>query len=108
MVVGLGGSEIHARLGLRDLVSCQAKSRQSLGAASSRVWPGLLDAETMATEDSQDESRARTAAQFATTHWSVVLAAGDRRGCREHRLTRYTSSLDIAAGPSINKCHSHE
>jgi len=30
----------------------------------------------MASEDSESESRARTAAQFATTHWSVVLAAG--------------------------------
>ena len=31
----------------------------------------------MALEDSESGSRARTAAQFATTHWSVVLAAGD-------------------------------
>ncbi len=32
---------------------------------------------TMALEDSESGSRARTAAQFTTTHWSVVLAAGD-------------------------------
>jgi DNA-directed RNA polymerase specialized sigma24 family protein len=31
----------------------------------------------MALDDSETESRARTAAGFATTHWSVVLAAGD-------------------------------
>jgi RNA polymerase sigma-70 factor (ECF subfamily) len=31
----------------------------------------------MALEDSESGSRAQTAAQFATTHWSVVLAAGD-------------------------------
>ncbi len=31
----------------------------------------------MGSESSQNESVARTAAQFATTHWSVVLAAGD-------------------------------
>jgi len=31
----------------------------------------------MDASSSQDESRARTAAQFATTHWSVVLAGGD-------------------------------
>ena len=31
----------------------------------------------MGSEGSQKESVARTAAQFATTHWSVVLAAGD-------------------------------
>jgi DNA-directed RNA polymerase specialized sigma24 family protein len=30
----------------------------------------------MGSESSQNESVARTAAQFATTHWSVVLAAG--------------------------------
>ena len=31
----------------------------------------------MASNQSDDESGARTAAQFATTHWSTVLAAGD-------------------------------
>ncbi len=31
----------------------------------------------MASEDSESGSRVRTAAQFATTHWSVVAAAGD-------------------------------
>ena len=31
----------------------------------------------MSNDRSEDESKARTAAQFATTHWSVVLAAGD-------------------------------
>jgi DNA-directed RNA polymerase specialized sigma24 family protein len=31
----------------------------------------------MVTDGPEDDSRARTAAQFATTHWSVVLAAGD-------------------------------
>jgi DNA-directed RNA polymerase specialized sigma24 family protein len=31
----------------------------------------------MALEDSESGSRARTATQFATTHWSVVLAAGE-------------------------------
>jgi RNA polymerase sigma factor (sigma-70 family) len=31
----------------------------------------------MASGCSGDESRVRTAAQFATTHWSVVVAAGD-------------------------------
>jgi RNA polymerase sigma-70 factor (ECF subfamily) len=30
----------------------------------------------MAADRTEDESKARTAAQFATTHWSVVLAAG--------------------------------
>ena len=30
----------------------------------------------MGPEGSQDDSKARSAAQFATTHWSVVLAAG--------------------------------
>jgi len=31
----------------------------------------------MAKDRTEDESKARNAAQFATTHWSVVLAAGD-------------------------------
>ena len=31
----------------------------------------------MGSEGSQNESAARTATQFATTHWSTVLAAGD-------------------------------
>ncbi len=31
----------------------------------------------MSSNPSEDESRERTAAQFTTTHWSVVLAAGD-------------------------------
>lgn len=31
----------------------------------------------MSSNQSEDESRERSAAQFATTHWSVVLAAGD-------------------------------
>jgi hypothetical protein len=31
----------------------------------------------MVEDGPEDDSRARTAAQFATTHWSVVLAAGD-------------------------------
>jgi RNA polymerase sigma factor (sigma-70 family) len=31
----------------------------------------------MSSSPTEDDSAARTAAQFATTHWSVVLAAGD-------------------------------
>jgi len=31
----------------------------------------------MSSNESEGESGARTAAQFATTHWSTVLAAGD-------------------------------
>jgi RNA polymerase sigma-70 factor (ECF subfamily) len=31
----------------------------------------------MVSDRPEDEARVRTAAQFATTHWSVVLAAGD-------------------------------
>jgi len=31
----------------------------------------------MSSNPTEDESAVRTAAQFATTHWSVVLAAGD-------------------------------
>ena len=31
----------------------------------------------MVSDHPEDESRERTAAQFATTRWSVVLAAGD-------------------------------
>jgi hypothetical protein len=30
----------------------------------------------MASDDSEDRSASQAAAQFATTHWSVVLAAG--------------------------------
>ena len=33
----------------------------------------------MVSDNSQDESAARAASQFTTTHWSVVLAAGDPR-----------------------------
>jgi len=32
---------------------------------------------TMWSEDSESRSRTRAAAQFATTHWSVVATAGD-------------------------------
>lgn len=32
----------------------------------------------MASDTAEDKSRTHPAAQFATTHWSVVLAAGDR------------------------------
>jgi RNA polymerase sigma-70 factor (ECF subfamily) len=46
----------------------------------------------MALEDSESGSRTRAAAQFATTHWSTVLAAGDSAlpGSREalERLCR--------------------
>jgi hypothetical protein len=31
----------------------------------------------MSSNPTEDESAVRVAAQFATTHWSVVLAAGD-------------------------------
>ncbi len=47
---------------------------------------------TMAPNQSEDESEPRAAAQFATTHWSTVLAAGDSAspGSREalERLCR--------------------
>jgi hypothetical protein len=38
-------------------------------------WPGQSKLRTMSSNQSEDESGQRTAAQFATTHWSVVLAA---------------------------------
>jgi len=39
----------------------------------------------MASNQSEDESGPRTAAQFVTTHWSVVLAAGDTPSSRARR-----------------------
>jgi RNA polymerase sigma factor (sigma-70 family) len=54
----------------------------------------------MSSNPTEDESAARTAAQFATTHWSVVLAAGDSASpasrealeqlCRRYWLPVYT------------------
>jgi len=38
----------------------------------------------MSSNHSEDESGQRTAAQFATTHWSVVLAAGDSASPDSH------------------------
>ena len=42
----------------------------------------------MFSNQSEDESAQRTAAQFATTHWSVVLAAGDGASAALERLCR--------------------
>jgi len=39
--------------------------------------PGSWKVKVMATEEPENESASRSSAQFATTHWSTVLAAGD-------------------------------
>lgn len=41
------------------------------------AWVGARAAFYMETTDNSSESATRTAAQFASTHWSIVLAARD-------------------------------
>ena len=55
----------------------------------------------MPSPDIQGESAARTAAQFATTHWSVVLSAGDSasptcRGALEELCRTYWNPLNAS------------
>src|SRR6266511_3679829 len=52
------------------------ESSRPLGSSNVTNAPGLRSGGTMSAGDRTDQDALPRAAQFATTHWSVVLAAG--------------------------------